>query len=83
MDCQKIKITQIKAKLTSEIRCCYLGLIVNNKHIEISVYRSFNNYINCYSNDGWKLLNRNVDLTAKEMKAIDDYIVISDLSRIR
>lgn len=79
-----MEITRIDAKPGSESGCCYLRLEINNKDIIISACQSFNEYLNCYRNDGWKLLNGDIDdLTKEEKDAIDIYVLVLDYSQIK
>ncbi|HBG60698.1 MAG: hypothetical protein A2Y10_13140 [Planctomycetes bacterium GWF2_41_51] len=78
-----MEIKQIDAKLTSQIRYYYLELEVNNKDIEISFWRSYDDTLDCCYEDGWELIDRNIDLTDDEKDAIDDYIYNLDLSQIK
>jgi hypothetical protein len=77
-----MEITQIDARLTLQSRYYYLELVVNNKCIEISFWRSYDINLDCCCDNGWELLDENIDLTDEEKDAIDDYILGLDLSPI-
>lgn len=78
-----MKIELIDARVTLESRHCYLELEINNKNIEVSAWQSYDESLDCWSDRGWELLNKNIFLTNEEEKAIDDYISKLDFSKIK